>query len=86
MDASVPQAVLKTELILLLSLMVLHETLGRRNGPLLELIWHAESAQEWGRGKACIILVFCVNGNMGSCKGISKEPSNSDYYLGLQGE
>lgn len=86
MDPSVPQAVLETGLILLLSLMVLHKTLGRRNWPLLELIWHTESAQEWGRGKACIILVFCVNGNMGSWKGVSKEPNNSDYYLGLQGE
>lgn len=83
MDPRVPQAVLEMGLILLLSLIVLHKTLGRRNWPLLELILYAERAQ--GRGKACVILFFCVNGKRGSCKGFSKEPNNSDC-LGLQGE
>lgn len=43
MDPSLPQAVLEMGLTLLLSLMALHKALGRRNCPLLKLIWHAES-------------------------------------------
>lgn len=75
MDPRVPQAVLEIGLILLLSSMVLHKTLGRRNWPLLELIWHAERAQEWGRGKACIILVFCGNAKWAATKESPKSPT-----------
>lgn len=72
MDPSVPQAVLEMGLILLLASMVLHKTLGRRNWPLLELILHVERA---GMGKACIILVFYVNGKMGAAKEFPKSPT-----------
>lgn len=85
MDPSVPQALLGMGLILLLSLMVLHKTLGRRNWPLLELILHVERDQGMEKGQGLYNPCLLYERQKGSCKGVSKEPNNSDY-LWFQGE
>lgn len=78
MDPSVPQAVLEMGLMLLLASMVLHKTGKKELAPPGA---HSACGESLGNGQGLYNPRLLCEWQNGSCKGVSKEPSNSTIVI-----